>query len=149
MISVFMSNTINDKYTYQDLVGSYFFFRQTVNNGLAVKRRGIWMYFKTWLLYLLSCSDSTTISLLGWNCKIRSRITFGTVMVIWSMKYLRCLLYLVIVEVVHADLHNAWENHQDGGGDQEGVDVVKWLILLFFGSCQHLQEGMSWSDLVT
>ena len=40
------------------------------------------------------------------------------------MYYLCCLLYLVVVEEVHADLHDAREDHQNGGGDKEGVDVV-------------------------
>ena len=38
--------------------------------------------------------------------------------------YLCCLLYFVVVEEVHADLHDAREDHQNGGGDKEGVDVV-------------------------
>ena len=36
-----------------------------------------------------------------------------------------CLLYLVVVKEVQVDLHDAREDHQDGGGDEEGVDVVK------------------------
>ena len=60
-----------------------------------------------------------------------------------------CLLYLVVVEEVYKNLHDAREDHQDGGGDEEGVDVVKRPILLLFGcSCKHFEEGMSGSDLV-
>ena len=39
--------------------------------------------------------------------------------------FLCCLLYLVVVEVVYADLHDAREDYQYGGGDEEGVNVVK------------------------
>ena len=39
--------------------------------------------------------------------------------------FLCCLLYLVVVEVVYADLHDAREDYQYGGGDEEGVDVIK------------------------
>ena len=59
-----------------------------------------------------------------------------------------CLLYLIVVKEVHEYLHDAREDHQDGRGDEEGVDVVKWLIFLFFGSWYKLQDGMSGSDLV-
>ena len=38
---------------------------------------------------------------------------------------LYCPLYLVVVEEVHAHFHNAREDHKDGGGDEEGVNVVK------------------------
>ena len=58
-------------------------------------------------------------------------------------------IYLVVVEKIHADFHDAREDYQDGGGDEEGVDVVKWPIFLFFGSCKQLEEGMSGSDLVS
>ena len=60
------------------------------------------------------------------------------------------LLYLDVVEEVHDDLHDAREDHEEGGSDEEGVDVVKWLIFLLFGcSRKHLEERMSGSDLVT
>ena len=39
--------------------------------------------------------------------------------------YLFCFLYLVVVQEVDADLHDAREDHQDGGADEEIVDVVK------------------------
>ena len=57
-------------------------------------------------------------------------------------------LYLIVVEEVREYLHDTREDHQNSGGDEEGVDVVKWRILLFFGSCEHFEEGMSGSDLV-
>ena len=34
-------------------------------------------------------------------------------------------VYLVVVEVVHEDLHDTREYHYAGAGDEEGVDVVK------------------------
>ena len=57
-------------------------------------------------------------------------------------------VYLVVVEVVHEDLHDTGEYHHTGAGDEEFVDVVKWLILLWFGSWHKLQDGMSGSDLI-
>ena len=36
-----------------------------------------------------------------------------------------CLLYLIVVEEVHEYLHDAREDHQYSGADEEGVDVVK------------------------
>ena len=36
-----------------------------------------------------------------------------------------CLLYLVVVQKVHAELHDAREDHHTGAGDEEEVDVVK------------------------
>ena len=36
-----------------------------------------------------------------------------------------CLLYLVVVEIVHEDLHDAREEKHTGAGDEEVVDVVK------------------------
>ena len=81
------------------------------------------------LLFLLSSSScSATISILGWNCKIKLII----------LLYYLWLPYLVVVEEVHEDFHDAWDDHQYGGCNEEGVDVVKWPILLFFGSCKHL-----------
>ena len=59
-----------------------------------------------------------------------------------------CLLYLVVVQEVHDNLHDAWEDHHTGGGDEEGVDVFKWLIFLLFGSWYKFQYGMSGSDLI-
>ena len=47
-------------------------------------------------------------------------------------------LYLDIVDEVQEDLHNAGEDHQACAGDKKDVDVFKWLILLFFGSCKPL-----------
>ena len=60
------------------------------------------------------------------------------------------IFHLIVVEEVHEDFHDAREDHQDGwgGGDKEVVDVVKWLIFLFFGSWYKLQDGMSGSDLI-
>ena len=58
-----------------------------------------------------------------------------------------CLLYFVVVEIVHEDLHDAREEKHTGAGDDKFVYVVKWLILLLFGSWYKLQEGMSLSDL--
>ena len=34
-------------------------------------------------------------------------------------------VYLVVVEVVHEDLHDTRDDHHAGAGDEEGVDVVK------------------------
>ena len=34
-------------------------------------------------------------------------------------------IYLIVVEEVREYLHDTREDHQDGGGDEEGVDVVK------------------------
>ena len=34
-------------------------------------------------------------------------------------------VYLVVVEVVHEDLHDTRDDHHAGAGDQEPVDVVK------------------------
>ena len=85
------------------------------------------------LFFSLSSSGSATISFLGWNCK--SRVIFC---------YCQCIvgicwhIYLVVVEEVHKYLHDTREDHQDGRGDEEDVDVVKWMILLFFGSCYKL-----------
>ena len=39
-------------------------------------------------------------------------------------------VYLIIVDEVHQDLHDTGEDHQAGAGDEEGVDVVKGLVLL-------------------
>ena len=35
------------------------------------------------------------------------------------------IFHLIVVEEVHEDFHEAREDHQDGQGDEEGVDVVK------------------------
>ena len=42
--------------------------------------------------------------------------------------------YLVVVEKVHEDLHDAREDHHAGAGDDEGVDVIKRLVFFLFGS---------------
>ena len=97
----------------------------------------LWTFTKVpWLLFfLLSSSCSATISFLGWNCKIMLSILRITIHVIykWIIK-----LYLDIVDEVQEDLHNAGEDHQACAGDKKDVDVFKWLILLFFGSCKPL-----------
>ena len=36
-----------------------------------------------------------------------------------------CLLHLVVVEIVHEDLHDAREEKHTGAGDEEGIHVVK------------------------
>ena len=91
------------------------------------------------LIFLLSSSGSATISFLGWNWKIRLIFLFYCQ---WIY-----LLYLLVVEEVHEDLHDARKDQHAGADDQEVVDVVKWPILLFLGSCKHLEEGMSGSNL--
>ena len=70
-------------------------------------------------LVALSSSGSATISILGWNCKVKLLIFFLSIYILY------CFLYLVVVKEVYADLHDAREDHQDGGGDEEVVDVVK------------------------
>ena len=35
------------------------------------------------------------------------------------------IFHLIVVEEVHEDFHDAREDHQDGGGDKEVVNVVK------------------------
>ena len=82
------------------------------------------------------------------NLYSRMELQNQVVILLLSMLFLCCLLYLVVVEEVYDDLHDAWEDHQDSAADEEGVDVVKWLILLLFGSWYKFEYGMSGSDLV-
>ena len=56
---------------------------------------------------------------------------------------------LVVVDEVHQDLHDTREDQHTGGCDEEDVDVVQWLILLFFGSWHKLKQGMSGSDPIS
>ena len=39
--------------------------------------------------------------------------------------YILCILYLVVVEEVYKDLHDAGEDHHTSAADEKDVDVVK------------------------
>ena len=89
-----------------------------------------------------------------WHFWVDSRDAIASKNRVKIYLYFYCLLlrptsvYLDVVEEVHEDLHDTGEDHHAGAVDEEGVDVVKWLILLCFGYWYKLQDGMSGSDLV-
>ena len=56
---------------------------------------------------------------------------------------------LVIVKKVRHSLRETSEHHQAGADKDADVDVFKGLFLLRKGSCQHLKEQMSRSDLIS
>ena len=75
---------------------------------------------------------SFLLAVLLWLChnffsgmKLQNHVKTYNLYLVHAQCILCYLLYLVVVEKVHENLHDAGEDHQAGAGDEEDVDVVK------------------------
>ncbi len=71
-----------------------------------------------------SCPPLALLLSLFWDetAKSENKRLFCQLVIV---SYVIYILYLVVVEEVHEDLHDAREDQHAGAGDQEVVDVVK------------------------
>ena len=83
-------------------------------------------YFKLSLIFTLA---SFLLAFLLWLCHdllsgVELQIKVNILLISCQCTF-DLSMYLVVVEEVHEYLHDTREDHQDGRGDEEGVDVVK------------------------